>query len=149
MTKQRQTVIILLFVLLALTTVTMFILYTLVWERNDRRVTALGKNDATTFTVNDFRKSSFHFFETGTFDIQIIYSANDENTVFFIGIGKYEKNGNKYNLFFEDAYGLTNIGEQTSSFVSVKSIMNANPVYETKGNQISFIDHNGQIYYFK
>ena len=115
--------------------------YFFIFSADVKRVVALGD---TTYKVGNFSKSKMEFFDTGTFQVEIIYTANGTDQIFFVGIGTYEKKSNRYELTFTQAIGFNN-----NSFTDVTNLMNQNKRHSISRGRIMFADHNNQIYYFR
>jgi len=106
-------------------------------DRRPKNVTALGENEQTNWTVEDFDGSELRFFANHTFHLKIVNATLDETI--FIGIGTYKKTNKQYKLTFIDVVG--------------GDIDEMNAIMDEQGkrqglNKVRIIDANGQIYYF-
>ena len=114
------------------------ILYFVIWDKDVRKITSL---DHTTYKASEFKQSEMRLFGPGTFHIKIIRGKNE---LFFLGIGTYKRDGNKYIFTF-----VTAIGSRTDEgIIDVLDDMKDRPPSTVSGSRIKFSDHNGQIYYF-
>lgn len=89
--------------------------------------------------ASDFQGSELKFYKNGTFHLHIVY---DDHQTYFLGIGTYTKQNNSYTLTFTQAIGQSDtLKDQMDNFTTPL-------VCKKSGGQITFMDHNGQIYFF-
>ena len=107
---------------------------------NYQTLRRLAGNDIEQRRVSDYRQSRLWLHPNGTFSFKVVYRGNNE----FVGIGFYQKQGNKYIFTYHDMYRMIGdlLQRDTGNFKSVYT-------YNISRNQIEVRCPNNRLYYFR
>lgn len=103
--------------------------------------------EKTEFTVDDFAdKSELKFYQNGTFHIIIEHKTKGLSLT---AIGTYQLEGKNYQLKFEKLFARNNDGNIVDYTTDeVYKSQRAAISCTRRGNQIEFVDHKAQTFYF-
>jgi hypothetical protein len=110
-----------------------------------KNIVELGRNTQSNWEVKNFN-AELKFYGNDTFHIRIENLVLKQ--VIFIGIGKFEKGRKEYKFTFTQAFGN---GGQENIADTMNLLYENGSIEQGKRsglNQVRFVDHNGQIYYF-
>jgi len=77
---------------------------TLINRSDYMTVRAIAGNDIVQHRARDYRHSQLWLNDNGTFAVQIIFTQGGQSKPVFIGIGKYQRNGNTFTFTYIDMF---------------------------------------------